>query len=695
MPTVTTNAFVVGNQGTSAHVTFDASASTDVDETTTARVHLDNCTVQTDDSMLYAAANMVGGRSTAGFPEGVSVTALAVLNGKPPAQSSSKDQWYDNLCVIGLSSTGSDTDTGGAFHTILDGRILPLPNSPSIGCRSLGVDIGSATAPRPSAIYMGTSSGIFYTTNVNTTTLYPSALTWHHLDGLNKTVVRIHVDVDPSDTTHNILTVLVKGAGADWDGVWRYTASSGWQPQLLHEKIADVVTTDYKTAWVIDEQGTTVKAYTLSDTGAALAVSGGGTNFPSGATFDLPSGYSAARLARVITVAHDGIPAQDSIWAIASGQSSGTSSPVLYLLKDISNNWLGPWVDANVDGTFKGPDAETVHCFTVISSGVTIDSAYGGPVVNVMAGTDLGALWSSEPLGGNLNWQTVDVGAGLGNYAVKSLALGEGQVILGRPLNRVFAATDDDVLYSSSSGRWWDTIKGRDRTLLLPYLTNIYLSLHNTLPDNRIRTYGTKNADGSTMTSSPLGLASSTHVYVPSSSPYAIPQGYYFERYFDQHQEFQVRLVSQTAHLPGQQMSQLPQVQSTTSVRAVDASASVATVVKRWLQQHAQARTHLTIESSFATAGSVLRTLRPTHRAALVGSVAVQDVSSAGHVTTTRVIDFSGTEPLYVISHSIKMSGSVATTTTVLSPTLLEQPQTPEDLAAAQADAIRNVRVWR
>jgi hypothetical protein len=294
-----------------------------------------------------------------------------------------------------------------------------------------------------------------------------------------------------------------------------------------------------------------------------------------------------------------------------------------------------------------------------------------------------------------MHWQTVDM-SGLGNYVIKHIAMGEGQVVLGRPLSRLYAGSEDDLFYSSSSGRWWDSIKGRDRTLVLPYLTNIYLSLNDTLPPNYIRTYGTRNSDGSDMTLSPIGLAPNTHVWVPQTSPFAVPTGMYFERYFNAHDEFEVRLVSQATHLPGQQMAQLTQVQTLTSVSAGEAAQGVVQVMQRWLRANSVPKTLITIESSFATPNSRLRSLRPTHRVSLVGSIAISDLSSGGVPVSTEVLNFSGSEVLYVLSHAMKKGpANTVTTTTVLSPVLVETPLTPADLSLAQSESIRNIRVFR
>jgi hypothetical protein len=344
-----------------------------------------------------------------------------------------------------------------------------------------------------------------------------------------------------------------------------------------------------------------------------------------------------------------------------------------------------------------------LHVYTVAGTGVTIDSTYSGPTPAAFVGTDQGAYWTAGPLGGSLAWQKADMG-GLGNYAIRQIVMGQGQNVLSKGVNRLYATTDNDLLYSCDSGRYWDQLAGREKTTMGPHLSRITLGIHDangtgtgyTLPSNNVRTWGTKNSDGTNMTSSPLGLASNTHVYVPSANADAIPQGYFVERYLNARLDFEYRLRRQGAHLPGQQMSQLPELQTGPALAANDASAGVITVAKRWMQQEAVSRTQITLQSAFSTQQSCLRTLRPTHLCHLVGQIQVKDLSSAGTPVTTNVLNFSGSEALYCISHSVKKGpGNTAVATTVLSPQLLAQPIGENDLALALADSVHAVRVWR
>jgi hypothetical protein len=623
--------------------------------------------------------------------------------------STTKDDWRDGVPLIGINVNDA---TGGIFFTILDGLIRPIPGSPVAPCQSMAVDLGQVSPHRSSALFMGTNHGIYLAEAVD---LQSGGAQWSLLGDLNANVVRVNVEIDPSDTTHRVVYALVKGSGERTDGVYRWTHNTGdsnplagtWATVLQNTNVIDMIATDYQQFWAVLSKPQNVLG--------RYAVSSGRGDLEQ--HYTLPGAGQIEHIQEVVTVAHGtgggAVPAQDTVWVLCTG----APSPAYYLVNTGDNFASSTFYDANQDNSLKGPNDSPLQVNRVVGLGISFD----GTVAQAFAGTDQGVYYTTAGLGnlspwnGNLAWKSANDQGGLANYNIKGIAAPESQNILGTTTNRIFCTTEDDLLYSNSSGRWWQTIKGRDRTDMGPYLSGLTLAIAdangvgtgNTLPYNRVRTWGTTTASGDDMTASPIGAADTTHVHVsagslaghqfvpPPADAEPLPQGYYLERYLDQHLDYQYRLVNQACPFPGLQMAQLPELQSNASVDAYTASKAVVTVAKRWLPQHASPQTVLTVESSFSTTGAALRTVRPTHLVTVDGTVQIADVSSAGQAVTTRIWEADGA-PMYVLSHTIRKGpGMTAVTTTELGTQLFAKLPSETDIANALADSVSALKVWR
>ena len=67
----------------------------------------------------------------------------------------------------------------------------------------------------------------------------------------------------------------------------------------------------------------------------------------------------------------------------------------------------------------------------------------------------------------------------------------------------------------------------------------------------------------------------------PVGHPDEMPQGYYGERYLDQHQDYQYRYVHQDCPWSGLHMAQLPEVQSNASVDPDRASLDYRLIIQK------------------------------------------------------------------------------------------------------------------
>jgi hypothetical protein len=715
------NTVTVGNVGSTNKVTFTASSTDDVDETTTARVHTERTTVQSDDTSIYQACNFIGGKSLVGVPDDAHITGLAIINATQAEMSTNHDAWTDALLIVGLSWQDDSQGMIAYYHG--DGIYRAISGSPRRACTALAYDAATAGGRFP-GLLMGTPWGIYYSTSLAVSGYAPTQpTTWVKLtsnaghDQLADPVIGIEVEHDPANPEYPVIFAHARGSHETTNAIWRWGKLNGqwqWHHVYSNSKITDFTTSDYQTFWINVEGKDTdhqlAQYHVDNATGASSPVT----------TFTVPGSATIDKIDRVVQVGNGSQPALDSIWVLVSGDQTPYNPSTLsypssaYYLINTSGTWGPSFTNANRDGTLHGPEPEKVACmsYKAFGGGRTID---GTILVNAWLGTNMGALWTDVSLNDatGLNWRRVSLG-GLDDFALERFQMGESQTILGRNVNRLYTVADNDLLTSNSSGRWWLATKGRERTLVGVYLSQLTWSINNaqgsgtgkTLPHNRIRTWGTTNADGTNMTTSPVGAASTTHVYVPHTAviqtadgtnvPAYIPRGLYWERFLDGHGDFSYRLVSQKCHIPGTQISSLAEFVSNQAVSALSASQGLVLTARRFMLQHGQPVVHITIESHFSQTDAALRKLRPTHKVSLVGDITITDISSAGAAVSSEVFKFNGSEALWCLSNQMRKGpGKTVITTTVLSNLLMTTPLDPSQIATGLADQIHNVRVFR
>ncbi len=659
------NALIVGNAGGTPYSGFAFNGSNQgavMDETVEARVVLDGLVVDTDLSGVYSEASFLGGNSAAGFPAGYRVAALAMINTAPPGQSTNRDQWTDNLVLLGIDIGGR---SGGLYFWFGDGAIRPWPNSPQLPVLSIAFDNAHAM------LYIGTPLGVFS---------HPSSPTdtsaWVQVGSLSARVARLAMVPDASGNAVLFAHVFGDANPQRYDGIYRYPGGAsttgsdygGWDATLLSESIIDMVVTDALTFWTITKAD---QGHIFRHTATATVAT------PVPTAYALPAGVKATSLSRVITA---GTTPQDSVWAMTGGGGSPC-----YFLVNTSGNW-GSFLAGNADGSLVGPTGQALQVNSCVGLGLTLNGVY----TSVFASTNNGVYWSAT-LDGK-GWKSLDGQNGLDGVAIQGVTGGQQQSFIGVSENVFVAANATQVFQSRSAAFFWSDLTKGKLSAGVAFSSLVY-AVTGTYPHNNLRTIGpqaTAPISGSAVNTTTHLSADNTHLQTT-----AIPASFYVERRLDGRGEWWYWVVAQGCPIYRQRAESLTQLQTNVSVPIQTASTNLLGMVLSWLGNASVPMTTVTVPSSFVTTQAALRRLRPTMLVPLTASApSILQTNRAGAVVAVQGYSYAGVS-MYVVKHSIKMGsgGGWAETETTLS-THLGPVLSPTDYAASNQYALHILKIF-
>ena len=636
------------------------------DERIEARILPDQSMVQVDLSACYDQCSFTGGDTNSGLPAGATLTALALLNGAPPAagqatgQSVGRDQWQDNLAVVGVDVGGR---SGGLYYWVGDGALRPWP-------RLVTPVLSIAVDQTHGALYVGTPSGVYTRSLDPTDTTSP----WVAVGSLGVRVIRLQALPDASGAT--VLFAHAQGTpDKRYDGVYRYPALTaapsgdfnGWDPALLTMTVMDMLATDAFTYWTLIKADQN-KVYKHVTTAAAP------TAAPT--AYALPAGVRATGLSRVITA---GPTPQDSVWATGAGDAQGA----YVLLSQGGGVWGPAFQPGNADGSLAAPSGRPLQVNHVVGLGLTLQ----GQFTSIFACTDNGIFWSAT-LDGR-GWTPLNGQNGLDGISIQSMAAGQQQQLRGTgatsaTVNRLFAFNATQFFWSSNSGINWRDIT-RDKLHAGPYVSQLAQACPGAdLPANRVATIGP-------MAASPIGLAAATHLQCPATY---LPADWYWDRRLDGRNDWWYWLVNGNAPLPRQKTDQLTQVQTNATVPPAQAATDLARVMLAWLARNSTPIVTATLASAFSTTDAGLRRLRPTMAVPVQWTKSVLQLDGTGAIRTVQMVNLQG-QVLRVKKHEIKRGAdpTYADTVTTLV-TFLGDPLSPQDLAQGLLDAKKATAVF-
>ena len=634
------------------------------DQATTARIDMSSAVITPDMSAMVQEVGFIGGDSDADFPANGTITGLTLL--RPTAQSY---QWRASLPVISLKIG----DTGGYLaYTPGDGKFYPYVKCVSAPHLCLAQDTVA------SVLYIGTPHGVY--TRISDPM---SPNDWAPLGGLDGEVTRLQLVYDTDGSP--VLFALVKNTKG-LDGVYRYPALSGtvtgqgydgWTQVVLGE-IVDMVASDAYTCWTVlgAHQGGIFRHIV----GNANAVT----------FYGLPSGTKATRLDRVTIAADAGdsslvpprpaSPASDSIWALTTGDDYGC-----YWMST-AGSALAP---SNLDHSLVGPAGQALTVNHVVGSGLVILGRYCA----ALACTNNGLYASSAPYAapsggsGQTQWFSLNGQNGLYGSPVGTVAAGLPQPLMdGQFVQRFYATNDSHFFMSSSACEYWRD-ENHEKLRLGPYLTALVYKQTGDYPSNDVVSIGPD-------ATAPNCPAAGAHVQIPG----LLPGGWYYYRFLDEQGNWAYRLYNSNAPFPTLVYSQLADLQTNESVPLLTAAVNLAQVHVRYLGEHQRGQVILELESFFDDDGAGLRRLRPTHLVAVnyTGQMAMRrwDAGSGGYVIdTTTYVDMVGQE-WYVLAHSITGTGGPYARTKTTLGLEMAVGDTPEDTAASNTDAIKNIQAF-
>lgn len=677
---------VMGNAGGSpvnaaasgALFLFDGSGSgVELDETAAARIDTESVAIAPDITTVYGQASFIGGNSNAGVPAGAHYTSIAVINGAPgQGMSASRGAYTDCLCLVGVSAGATSGQQqavgGGLYYWTGDGALRPWPGSWTLPVTAIAHNAGSGGAA--GTLYIGTPQGVYQHSDDIT-----DSSRWTALGTLAREVVRL-VGA-PDNTGAYVLYAHVKGTGKTPDGIYRTPALAGaitgagydgWTPLLLHEKIIDLLCTDGNQIWVLlSGQEGSVFRYQIRGDGTRQVQA-----------YPLPAGVRATRLHRVITAvnAATGLGPYDSVW-ISTPSGPGT----YYLLAGAGSDWTGAtWQSGNPDGSLTGPPGSALAVNSVVGTGLTIGGVFCAAFCCTNNGLYFCTAFPGYQPAGQSAWLSACGQNGLGGVDLKAMSAGQGQYLLATPTNRLFAITDTEFYVSNSNAVWWQEVT-RGVLDLGVYFSALSVSAQGVLPSNTVETIGPMAQPG------PLSHAAGTHLQLAGS----LPTGWYWQRRLDERLNWTYRLVNSTAPYSNLMYAQISSLQTNEAVPLNQAAAALATVMVRWMAEHATPQTLLHIESTFERASSGLRRLRPTMQVRVTLQATIPAIAPNGVVVSTVAVNYNAAV-FYVLSHSweVDAAGGRARSITEVGRALRTGDPTPDEIAMALADDIKNLRLW-
>jgi hypothetical protein len=687
------NAVVVGHVGTEPFLTVDGTTARSLPEDgDTVPLSTATLTRTPDTTSCLREIALTGGDTRAGLPPGGKITRITCLHRTRAAWP--HPAWGQaNLPLVAVY--GSER-VGGLYTTFEDGRLHPV--GPAAGIHDLAID------DLRGRVYIATDEGVYR----HSTNLLGTREPWVRVGALTGKVRRLqavvlNVAAAGTPVLESYVYAHVAGSGAERDGVYRHDTARGkldltnpttgdrvtdtssgigddlWTRLIPSSSVVDMVATDHHSVWYLDTHDLTIlHRYDFTPTP-------GGTNVPptSSQTTDIPllGGGSGTRLDRVLTAAVTGHPAQDSIWIGTKDDGAGLQVVIVSTDGVVSSPFAPTY--GNADHSLADPDGQALIVQRCVGLGLSIDHVYYAVFACTTAG-----LFAARDLSGT-GWQQVSDG-GLGGYSLLDVAGGQSQQLAGTDgIQRLYAASEDDLLISGSAGTWWEPLGQGSKVELTTYFVDLARTLLGTYPDNDLVSLGPdpdEVVDGRLVHKSTAALGAGL---VPALSPTLR-----WERRLDE-QGWVTWCVDTASSSTNQDMEQVTEVQADAVISDTEAAQALASLAVRQLQEQNEASTGLTLTSRFTRQGARLRRLKPTMRvgAAYVGELRAWDAD--GHVVDSRWMDLS-TLTLYVLSHTLRLKdGGVVETETSVSTSLRTRRLSLSDWAASLMHRVKALALHR